>query len=175
MGNQTEHTFHDKSEHSNVRSDHGPNGGRQTMIYILLLAIQLSGTLFFIWQELPEFRQVLTNPGVQLPRDDPSDLLLLGVFCAMQIAFWIRQYHVPIPIRRPNVFLHHLFLFFGRLSFIFGSTLFSVLVFRHLPELRPDSSILLLVRHGGIFAGCLFALFFTTLEVERLGRAFDKS
>jgi hypothetical protein len=143
------------------------------MIYLLLLTIQISGSLFFIWQELPEFRQVLIHPGVQLQEDNRSDLLMVGVFLAMQISFWIRQYHVPIPFRRANIFLYHLFLFLGRLSFIFGSALFSVVVFRHLPELRPDTSNLLLMRHGGIFVGCLFALFCTTIEVERLAQAFD--
>jgi hypothetical protein len=29
----------------------------------LLLAIQIAGAIAFVWQQLPEFRQVLTNPG----------------------------------------------------------------------------------------------------------------
>ena len=91
----------------------------------------------------------------------------------MQISFWCRLLYVPIPFRRPNVFLNHLFLFLGRLSFIFGSALFSVVVFRHLPEMARDTDILLMVQRGAIFMGCLFALFCTSLEVERLAQAFD--
>jgi hypothetical protein len=65
------------------------------------------------------------------------------------------------------------FLFLGRLSFIFGSALFSVVVFRHLPELGRDTDFLLLARRGTIFVGCLFAPFCISLEVERLGQAFE--
>jgi hypothetical protein len=39
------------------------------MTYLFLLAIQQCGAIFFVWQELPEFKQVVTNPGVQLPKD----------------------------------------------------------------------------------------------------------
>jgi hypothetical protein len=143
------------------------------MTYVFLLTIQICGTIFFIWQELPEFRQVVITPGVQLPRDDYSDLLMVATFSVMQISFWMRLRYVRIPVRVANVFLSHLFLFLGRLSFIFGSALFSVVVFRHVPELGPETDIPLMMRRGTIFVACLFALFCASLEVERLGQAFD--
>lgn len=143
------------------------------MTYLFLLAIQLLGLIFFVWQEVPEFRQIVTNPGVQLQKDILSDLMMVGVFCAMQICFWIRFRHVSIPVRGPNMFLNHLFLFLGRLGFIFGSALFSVVVFRHLPDLGPQTDVLLAARRGLIFVACLFALFCTSLELERLGQAFE--
>ena len=146
----------------------------RTITYLFLLAIQLSGAIFFICQELPEFRQIVLYPGKQLPKDTNSDLLMVGVFAVLQISFWIRLHYVPIPVRRANAFLSHLFLFLGRLSFIFGSALFSVGVFRHLPELGPETNILLTVQRGIIFVACLFALFCTSLEVERLGQAFER-
>jgi hypothetical protein len=145
----------------------------KTATYLLLLAIQIIGAIFFVWQELPEFKQVLVNPGDQLPKDVRSDVMMLGVFLVMQIAFWSRLLCIPIPFRRPNLFLNHVFLFLGRLSFIFGSALFSVVVFRHLPELGRDTDTLLMAQRGLIFVGCLFALFCTSLEVERLGQAFE--
>jgi hypothetical protein len=150
-----------------------PNQGHpQTALYLLLLAIQIAGALVFVWQQLPEFRQVVTSPGEQLPKDASSDLMMAAVLLVMQAAFWVRLLRIPIPFRRPNVFLNHLFLFFGRLSFIFGSALFSVIVFRHLPELGRETDFLLMARRGFLFVGCLFALFCTSLEVERLGQAF---
>ena len=150
-----------------------PNQERaQPALYIFLLAIQILGAITFVWQQLPEFRQVLTNPGEQLPRDPSSDLMTAGILLVMQVSFWIRLLRIPIPFRRSNVFLNHLFLFLGRLSFIFGSALFSVVVFRHLPELGRDTDFLLMARRGFVFIGCLFALFCTSLEVERLGQAF---
>ena len=144
----------------------------KTARYLLLLAIQIAGALVFVWQQLPEFRQVVTSPGEQLPKDASSDLMMAAVLLVMQAAFWVRLLRIPIPFRRPNVFLNHLFLFFGRLSFIFGSALFSVVVFRHLPELGRETDFLLMARRGFLFVGCLFALFCTSLEVERLGQAF---
>jgi hypothetical protein len=140
-----------------------------------LLALQIFGAIIFICQELPDFRQVARNPGKQLPEDIYSDLFTVGVFSTMQISFWCRQLFVPIPLRRPNVFLNLLFLFFGRLVFIFGSALFSVVVFRHLPELGSETDIILAIQRGILLVGCLFALFCTTLEVERLGLAFAAS
>jgi hypothetical protein len=149
------------------------NDRAKTIIYLLLLAIQICGAIAFVWQQLPEFEQILLRPGEQLPKDPVSDLVTFGIFSAMQIAFWCRLLYVPIPFRRANVFLNHLLLFFGRLSFIFGSALFSVVIFRHLPEMGPEIDTLLLVQRGMIFTGCLFALFCTSLEVERLAQAFD--
>ncbi len=144
----------------------------QTALYLLLLAIQIVGAIAFVWQELPGFRQVLTHPGEQLARDAPSDLMTAGILFAMQVSFWVRLLRIPIPFRRSNLFLNHVLLFLGRLSFIFGSALFSVVVFRHLPELGWETDLLLMARRGFLFVGCLFALFCTSLEVERLGRAF---
>ena len=143
--------------------------------YLLLLAIQISGALIFIWQELPEFDQLLNSPGEQLPKDIYSDLIIFGVFCMMQISFWYRVLYVPLPLRRPNLFLNHVFSFFGRLSFIFGGALFTVVVFRHVPNLEQGADLLMVTGRGVIFIGCLFALFCTSLEVERLGQAFGDS
>jgi hypothetical protein len=146
---------------------------RKNIAYLLLLATQLAGMAIFVWQELPEFEQLLLNPGEQLPKDIFSDLMIFGVFCMMQISFWCRVLYVPIPPRRPNVFLNHVFLFLGRLSFIFGGALFSVVVFRHLPKMGREADLLLATERGLTFMGCLFALFCSSLEIERLGQAFE--
>jgi hypothetical protein len=143
--------------------------------YLLLLAMQIFGAIVFIRQELPEFEQLLLNPGEQLPKDIHSDLIMVGIFCVMQISFWCRLLYVPIPFRLPNLFLNHVLLFLGRLSFVFGGAFFAVVVFRHLPGLGRDTDVLLATGRGNIFVGCLFALFCTSLEVERLGQAFERS
>jgi hypothetical protein len=152
-----------------------PNEHPKTALYWLLLAIQIAGAISFVWQELPEFGQVLDNPGEQLAKNTKADLMVAGIFFVMQIAFWIRVRSVPIPFPRPNLFLNHVFLFLGRLSFIFGSALFSVVIFRHLPEMGRETDMLLMAQRGIIFVGCLFALFCTSLEVERLGQAFESN
>jgi hypothetical protein len=144
-------------------------------IYSLLLAIQIFGALIFVWQALPDFRQVAANPGEQLPNRAFGDLITVGALFVMQTSFWYRQLYVPIPFRRSNLILKLVFLFLGRLSFIFGSALFSVVVFRHLPELSRETDVFLTVKRGIILVACLFALFCTSLEVERLGQAFEET
>jgi hypothetical protein len=81
-----------------------PNEPPKPALYWLLFAIQIAGAIGFVWQELPEFGQVLNNPGEQLPKNIRSDLTIAGIFLAMQIAFWLRVLRVPIPFRRPNLF-----------------------------------------------------------------------
>jgi hypothetical protein len=149
------------------------NERSQRAAYFFLLGLQVFGAIVFILQELPDFRQVVLDPGKQLPKDVRSDLMMVAVFSGMQIAFWFRLLHVPIPTQRPNALLGHIFPFLGRLSFIFGSALFSVVVFRHLPELERHADVFLAVQRGIIFVACLFALFCSSLEVERLGHAFE--
>jgi hypothetical protein len=64
-------------------------------------------------------------------------------------------------------------LFLGRLSFIFGGALFSVVFFRHLPALDGDADVFLMTGHGLLLGGALFALFCLSLELERLGHALE--
>ena len=89
------------------------NEPRKTGIYLLLLSLQILGMITFVWQTLPEFRQVAINPGEQLPRDGWSDLVSFSLLCVMQTAFWCRVLWVPIPFRHPNLVLNHVFLFLG--------------------------------------------------------------
>jgi hypothetical protein len=145
----------------------------KAVAYLFVLAIQILGAILFVWQQLPEFGQIVVNPGEQLPYDVVSDVMTVGVLAVMQISFWYRLLFIPIPFRRPNMILNHVLLFLGRLSFIFGGALFSVVAFRHLPELGREADIFLVARRGVILAGCLFALFCTSLELERLGQAFE--
>jgi len=92
---------------------------RKNAVYLLLLATQIAGAIIFVCRELPEFEQLLHNPGEQLPKDIRSDLVIVGVLCVMQISFWYRLLHVPIPFRRSNLFLNHLFFIFGSPQFYF--------------------------------------------------------
>lgn len=86
-------------------------------IYPFVLAIQIFGVIFFVWQQLPSFRRVLLNPGEQLAYDTCSDLLTVGVLSVMQISYWYRLLHIPIPYQRSNVILHFCF-WAGSASFL---------------------------------------------------------
>jgi hypothetical protein len=141
------------------------------LTYLLLFAVQMFGSDFLVWKSLPAFRELLLNPGEQLANTPYDNNAVVAVLFAMQGAYWYRLRRVAIPFRGPNVALSHLFLFLGRLNFIFGSTLFSIVLFRHLPELEPGADVLLMARRGIMLVASLFALFCFTLELERLGMA----
>jgi hypothetical protein len=115
----------------------------------------------------------LRHPGQQLPYTPYDDLTTAGILLAMQVAYWYRLRRIPIPLQGSNPILSHLFLFLGRLSFIFGGALFAVVFFRHLPALDDDADMLLMTGRGLLLGGALFALFCLTLELERLGHAFE--
>jgi hypothetical protein len=151
------------------------SGRPRVAAYVSLLAVQIAGAIFFIWKELPAFEQLLLSPGVQFPSVPYDDLTTIGTLLAMQIAYWYRLRRIPIPFQRPNLILSHLLLLLGRLSFIFGGALFSVVFFRHVPELDHGADVLLMARRGVLLVGSLFALFCLTLELERLGHAFEDS
>jgi hypothetical protein len=153
-----------------------PGEKRLTIVtYLLLFAIQMFGSDFIVWKGLPTFRQLVLSPGEQ-PASTPYDgNMVVAVLIAMQAAYWYRLLRVPVPFRGASLALGHLFLFLGRLNFIFGSTLFSIVLFRHVPELDPSVDILLMVRRGVVFVISLFALFCFTLELERLGLALGET
>jgi hypothetical protein len=141
----------------------------KTATYLLLFAVQMFGADFVVWDGLPAFQQLVLNPGQQVVITRYDGLGIIAVLCVMQFAYWYRYLRVAIPFRGPNLFLSHVFLFLGRLSFIFGSALFSIVLFRHLPELGSDVDVLLFGRRAVVLIVSLFALFCFSLELERLG------
>lgn len=115
------------------------------------------------------------HPGEQMANTPYDSNTVVAVLFAMQGAYWYRLLQVKIPFRGRSLILSHLFLFLGRLNFIFGSALFSVVLFRHVPELGPDADILLMARRGIMLVTSLFALFCFTLELERLATALAEA
>jgi hypothetical protein len=113
-----------------MENDHD-NRPPRVAAYLALLGVQIIGALLFIWKELPSFNQLLRNPGAQIPFIPYDDLTTIGILLVMQVAYWYRLRRIPIPFQGPNQIQSHLFLFLGRISFIFGSALFSVVFFRH--------------------------------------------
>jgi hypothetical protein len=94
------------------------------VIYLLLFAVQMFGSNFIIWQGLPAFRQLVLSPGEQLANTPYDGNTVVAVLFAMQGAYWYRLLRVAIPFRGPSLALSHLFLFLGRLNFIFDSNSF---------------------------------------------------
>jgi hypothetical protein len=151
----------------------GVTNSKPTVRYLLLLAIQIVGALFVVWRELPDFRQLVLNPGFQLPYMRSDDFVMIAAVVAMQVAYWYRLQRIEIPFHSSKPILSHLLLFLGRLSFIFGGSVFAVVFFRHLPELDRSTNYLLLLRRGLALVGALFAMFCVTLQLERLGHSLE--
>jgi hypothetical protein len=148
-------------------------GARPRAAYLSLLAVQIIGATFFVCSELPAFGQLALSPGEQLPFGLYDSAISVITLAIMQVAYWYRLLRVPIPFRSSNVFLNHLLLFLGRISFIFAGALFSVVFFRHLPQLHQGTDILVMTLRGLLLGVSLFSLFCSSLELERLGRAFE--
>jgi hypothetical protein len=148
---------------------------RPSTVYLLLLTVQLTGALFIVLSGLPEFRQLVVHPGEQIPYNPYYDPATIVIVIAMQVAYWYRLRCVPIPSWGSNTLLSHLFLFLGRLTFIFGGSLFAVVFFRHLPEIDQAADTWLMSRRGLQLVASLFALFCVTLELERLGRTLESA
>ena len=146
-----------------------------TILYLLLLAVQIIGAMFLIATVLPDFRQLALYPGEQLPYLRGDDFALIVALVIMQVAYWYRLQRVPIPFQGSNIILSHILLFLGRLSFIFGGALFAVVFFRHFPELGPSADAWLMARRGLLLVGMLFALFCFALELERFGAALGSN
>jgi hypothetical protein len=141
---------------------------------LVLLALQIAGASLLTWIELPAFRQLLAHLGEQLQTPVENDLLSLVAVAVMQAGYWLRLLCVPmVSFGRPQIFSSHLFHFFSRISFIFGSSAFSVVFFRHVPQLGREADIRLLIFRAIVLSGSLFALFCLSLELDRFGSALS--
>ena len=166
--------MHNRTDHKLSRV-FGMTNLKSRALYLLLFLGQLTGALFIILDGLPEFRHLVAYPGEQLPFERFDNLAAPIMIVAMQVAYWYRLRWVPLPPQRSNPILNHLFLFLGRLAFIFGGSLFGVVFFRHLPEINQGADLWLMFRRGLQLVASLFALFCVTLELERLGRTLGGS
>lgn len=140
------------------------NQRRVPWLYPLLVGVQTVGAALILWNGVPIYRQILMDPSRNEQRTDRLVLAVASVVL-IQVAYWLRMRFRLEPPRRGHVVLGHFASFVARLSFIFGSAVFSVVFFARLSELSisPLRMIVLLA--------VLFSLFCYTLELERLGKA----
>jgi hypothetical protein len=141
--------------------------------YVILMVIETAAAMFLFLTIFPIFRQVITQLGEP---QDISPFQQVAVACGalvLQACYWVRFRWVAIPAPFRNALVRHLFLFASRVSFFFGGALFSVLFFRHVPELDQLPTVIQgAVRVLEIILP-LFSLFCYSLEIERLGRASE--
>jgi hypothetical protein len=143
---------------------------RRRALYLVLLAVQSLCVTVLVVELLPFFWRVVDELGeVQdvSAWDQAVAWLCVVVF---QGCYWWRIKHLAVPFATRSQLLAHLFQFVGRLSFIFASTVTSIVFFRHVPLLTLSSVTVASVFRFVLFLAMLFTWFCFALELERLGK-----
>ncbi|PZM15759.1 hypothetical protein [Rhizobium tubonense] len=139
--------------------------------YTLLFFAQALGSLSLISQCVPIYARLLDDPGTP-QRFGVAMVVVAGLSVVLvQTAYWYRVFNVILPVRTKRVVVGHLILFASRLGFIVASALFSIVLFRHLPEIDFAQNWSTFLWRGLLLLAVLFTLFCFTTELERLGSA----
>ncbi len=143
-------------------------------ICLLLLGIQTAAASVLFWTIFPVFQAVMLRAGQAQQLECSFLILIAAATLVLQISYWTRYWQVPLwaPVR--SAFLGHILLFLSRISFFFGSALFSAVFFRHVPQLEILPPLEQSIAKAIGFMAILFALFCYSLELERLGRAVER-
>ncbi|KQO69207.1 hypothetical protein [Methylobacterium sp. Leaf89] len=127
-----------------------------------------------LWMILPVFRRMVSRLGEPQDLEPWRHAIIIGGVVVLQSCYWVRLRYVPLSVPFRNVLVGHLLLFSSRASFFFGGAFFSVVFFRHLPELGVLPPFGQAVTKGITIIAVLFALFCYSLELERLGKAIEE-
>lgn len=141
--------------------------------YFGLLAIQTGAAIALIWTTFPVFRSMSAHLGQVAQLSPWVDVAAASSALVLHCAYWTRYRHVPIAVPIHNALIGHIVVFIGRASFFFGSAFFSLIFFRHIPEIVSFPSLSQAFFRGAGLIWVLFALFCYSLELDRLGRAIE--
>ena len=145
---------------------------RNNWPYLTCLGIQSTAALTILAGIVQAFRTVVDNLGVlhEIPPGEAA--AIVTTVCAFQLAYWYRFRRVKIPGWR-GVGFGHILGFCSRLSFIFGSSLFSVYFLRHAPLLSSSEGAMILLPRIALLLPSLFCLYCYSLELDRLGNVLQ--
>lgn len=142
-------------------------------IYALLLVIETLAALVILTGIIPIYLAIVVSPGHPLAKLPQSPVLLVAALLLFQCVYWFRLLRVPVAVRGQSLILSHLVLFAGRLIFVFGTSLFVLIMLRHLPSLEMQSlpsAHVVVMRATGLMV-LLFSMYCYSTELERLGVA----
>ena len=145
--------------------------------YALLIVMETLAALVILTGVIPIYGAILAAPGHPLTALPQSPVLLVAAVALFQCVYWFRILRVPVAVRRHSLVLSHLTLFASRLSFVFGTALFVLIIVRHIPALQTQSKALpsatiLVARAVGVLV-IMFSLYCYSTELERLGLALQ--
>ncbi|MEE7448746.1 hypothetical protein MRF4_13545 [Methylobacterium radiotolerans] len=141
--------------------------------YVSLLVLQTAAACCLVWIDLPIFLRIASNLGTPQRLEPWRLAIIAGSVAVLQCCYWTRLRHVPIHVPFQNILVGHLIIFASRVSFFFGGVFFSVIFFRHLPELDVLPPIGQASAKAFAILTVLFSLFCYALELERLGKAIE--
>jgi len=136
-------------------------------LYPFLFGVQTIGAAIFVWNAVPHYREILTDPAGHKV-DTWTLVWSLSAITFLQIGYWLRyRLQPPLP-KFKNTLLGHVIQFASRMGFVFATSVFGFVFITqkpgfHMPAFRYVVTVV-----------SLFALFCYTKELTRLGMAFMK-
>jgi hypothetical protein len=128
--------------------------------YLVAFGLEILGMCLILWIGVPLFRELLEFQQIVTLGDE---IVFLVAVLLIQFTYWNRLRHNPpfdLPIRP---FPAHHVLIASRLSFIFASAVFSLVVYRY-----SDKYDFGLIRTP-LMAAVLFSVFCFSRHLEKLG------
>ncbi|CAM5770161.1 hypothetical protein LMIY3S_03079 [Labrys miyagiensis] len=143
---------------------------KRRVLYLVLLAIQTACATILVLELMPFFWRLVDELGEVQDISAPRQALAFTCVAIFQACYWWRLANLGVPFATRSQVISHLFLFVGRLSFLFAATLASLIFFRHVPLLAPSNLTSASVLRMVLFFAVLFSWFCFSLELERLGK-----
>lgn len=132
-------------------------------VSVLLLAAETLGVGIILADGVPLYKQVIRDVGDHTAQPGVVWWAVAAVVL-VQVSYWLRQ---RFPITEPlsgHPVTAHVLLFFGRLAFVFVTSVFSFVFLLHYSELDlpPHRSVMLIL--------LLFSMFCWNLDLERFAK-----
>jgi hypothetical protein len=143
----------------------------RSRIYALLLVMQTLAIFIVVLTMIPIYDALMAALGHQLRHLPQSPLMLMAALVLFHCTYWYRLLRVPLAVAGRSLLLSHVVLFIARLSFIFGGSLFALIMFRHLPSLVDVPDPWRLAARFAATIVIMFSLYCYSTELERLGVA----
>ena len=148
-------------------ADETPRGGLGAWRYPVCFALQAVGTITLVVTALPRYQGILKDPSA-LTEPFTNITTALALIGLSQIGYWMGRSVPPPAPPRGIPALGQVIRFFGRLLFMFVTSVFGFLFITrsHGVEIPSARSI--------VFVIGLFAIYCFTDQVEQLGRAVSR-
>lgn len=128
--------------------------------YLIAFLFEIVGMSLIFWIGVPIFRALLQFRQTITVSDE---IIFLAAVVLIQFTYWTRLRYDPPFNLSPQPFVGHLILFASRLSFIFASAVFSLVVYRN-PEMFQIDPL-----RTPLMAAVLFSVFCFSRHLERIG------